>query len=59
LVPGRLSFDRCQSVSRRSLVNDGWCQTLAPLSSSAGERVGLIGEHGPVDDVGEAAFEDA
>ena len=32
---------------------------LAPLSSGNSWRVGFVGEHGSVDDVGEPAFEDA
>jgi hypothetical protein len=32
---------------------------LAPLSSGNRWRVGFVGEHGSVDDVGESAFEDA
>jgi hypothetical protein len=33
--------------------------SLAPLSSGNSWRVGFVGEHGSVDDVGEPAFEDA
>jgi hypothetical protein len=32
--------------------------SLVPPSSSDGEWVGLFGQHGSVDDVGESAFED-
>jgi hypothetical protein len=32
--------------------------SLVPLSSSDGGWVGLVGQHGSVDDVGESAFED-
>jgi hypothetical protein len=45
--------------AERRLQIDELRESLAPLSSGNRWRVGFVGEHGSVDDVGALAFEDA